>query len=71
MTNEVFTPYQMKMISLMAQVQSDEQMAEINDLLTNYFASKAISEADNLCQSGVIDQATIDEWKHEHMRTPY
>ena len=55
----------------MAQVQSDEQMAEINDLLTNYFASKAISEADNLWQSGVIDQATIDEWKHEHMRTPY
>ena len=71
MTNEVFTPYQMKMISLMAQVQSDEQMAEINDLLTNYFASKAISEADNLWQSRVIDQATIDEWKHEHMRTPY
>lgn len=46
MVNEVFTPYQMKVISLMAQIQSDEQMAEITDLLSNYFANKAIAEAE-------------------------
>ena len=71
MVNEVFTPYQMKVISLMAQVQSDEQMAEITDLLTNYFANKAIAEADKLWQAGTIDETTIEQWKHEHMRTPY
>ena len=71
MVNEEFTPYQMKVISLMAQVQSDEQMAEITDLLTNYFANKAIAEADKLWQAGTIDETTIEQWKHEHTRTPY
>ena len=32
------------------------------------FAQKAIREADKLWSEGVINENTIEEWKHEHMR---
>ena len=35
------------------------------------FAQKAIREADKLWSEGVINENTIEEWKHEHMRTGY
>ena len=33
-----FSPYQMKVIGLMEHVKSDEQMKEIGNLLSDYFA---------------------------------
>ena len=44
----IFLPYQMKVIGLMAHVKSDEQMKEIGNLLSDYFAQKAVQEADKL-----------------------
>ena len=35
------------------------------------FAQKAIDAADALWDKGLIDENTIELWKHEHMRTPY
>lgn len=69
--NSHFSPYQLKIIDLMSQVKDDQQMSEISDLLSNYFAQKAIEEVDKLWDEGVISEQTIEEWKHEHMRTPY
>lgn len=66
-----FSPYQLKVIDLMRLVKNDEQMREICDLLSKYFAKKAVEEADRLWDDGKIDQATIESWKHEHMRTSH
>ena len=49
-----FSPYQMKVIGLMEHVQSDEQMKETGNLLSNYFAKKATEEADRLWEDGII-----------------
>lgn len=38
---------------------------------SRYFAQKAIDAADALWDEGLIDEETIEQWKHEHMRTPY
>ena len=38
---------------------------------SRYFAQKAIDAADALWDEGLIDEKTIEQWKHEHMRTPY
>lgn len=38
---------------------------------SRYFAQKAIDAADALGDEGLIDEETIEQWKHEHMRTPY
>ena len=67
----VFSPYQMKVIGLMEHVKSDEQMKEIGNLLSDYFAKKAIEEADRLWDEKIIDCSTIENWKNEHMRTSY
>lgn len=33
------------------------------------FAQKAIKEADKLWSESIINESTIEEWKHEHIRT--
>ena len=38
---------------------------------SRYFAQKAIDAADELWDKGLIDENTIEQWKHEHMRTTY
>lgn len=38
---------------------------------SRYFAQKAIDAANALWDEGLIDENTIGQWKHEHMRTPY
>ena len=38
---------------------------------SRYFAQKAIDAANELRDKGLIDEETIEQWKHGHMRTPY
>ena len=40
-------------------------------MLSSYFAQKAEKEIDKLWDSGQVNNTVIEEWKHEHMRTPY
>lgn len=70
MQTAALTPYQKLVVGLMANV-DEAQQKEISSLLANYFAQKAFDAADALWDSGMIGESTIEEWKHEHMRTPY
>lgn len=63
--------YQERVVNLMSHVDTDEQMEEINMLLSQYFAKKAFDAADKLWDEGFIGEQMIEEWKEEHMRTPY
>lgn len=63
-------PYQKHVVDLMASV-DESQQREISTLLANYFAQKAFDAADALWDEGKISESTIEEWKREHMRTPY
>lgn len=54
----------------MAKVDETQQM-EISHLLADYFAERAFDAADELWNRGMIGEQTIEEWKQEHMRTPY
>lgn len=71
MERTIFTPYQQQVLNLMSHVDSDEQMKEISNLLSTYFAQKAVAAADHLWDNGQIDAKVIEGWKNEHMRTPY
>lgn len=71
MERTVFSQYQQQILTLMSHVDSEEQMKEINDLLSDYFAKKAVEAADQLWNNGKIDDTTIEKWKGEHMRTAY
>lgn len=55
--------YQERVVSLMANVNEEQQM-ERSDLLAHYFAEKAFDEADKLWDDGIIGEQTIEEWKN-------
>lgn len=62
--------YQKHVVEMMANV-DEVQQREISNLLANYFAQKAFDAADELWHNGSISEQTIEDWKNEHMRTPY
>ena len=43
----------------------------LEDEVLKSIQKKAIDAADELWDKGLIDENTIEQWKHEHMRTPY
>lgn len=71
MQTATLNKYQARMVDLMSHVNNEEQMAEITDMLSRYFAEKAFAEADKQWDAGLVSEQTIEEWKKEHMRTPY
>ena len=66
-----FAPFQMQMLKLTERIKSQEEMDDIRQLVSKYFADKAQQEVDRLWELGVINDEVIESWKHEHMRTPY
>ena len=66
-----FTPFQIEMLELVAKVTSESEMRDIRRILGQYFAKRAEDAIDKLWDEGVINDGVIEEWKNEHMRTPY
>ena len=56
--------YQERVVSLMANVNEEQQM-EISDLLAHYFAEKSFEEADKVWDDGIIGEQTIEKWKND------
>ena len=71
MERTVFNAAQLQILDLMAYVESEDTLNEIKDMLSNYFAQKAEREIDKLWDNGQVNNTIIEEWNHEHMRTPY
>lgn len=71
MRRTIFTPSQLQILDLMSQVKSEETLDEIKEMLSQYFARKAEEAIDKLWEEGKINEEVIEEWKNEHMRTPY
>ena len=66
-----FTPFQIEMLELVARVSSEVEMQDIRRMLGQYFAKRAEDALDRLWDEGVLDESVMEEWKNEHMRTPY
>ena len=66
-----FTPFQIEMLELVANVTSESEMTDIRRMLGQYFAKRAEDAIDKLWDDGVINDGVIEEWKNEHTRTPY
>ena len=66
-----FTPFQIEMLELISRVTSEEEMRDIRRMLGQYFAKQAEDAIDRLWEEGVLNDGVMEEWKKEHMRTPY
>ena len=66
-----FTPFQIEMLELVSRISSEVEMQDIRRLLGQYFAKRAEDAIDRLWDEGVLNDNVMEEWKSEHMRTPY
>ena len=66
-----FTPFQIEMLELASRVSSEAEMQDIRRMLGQYFAKRAEDASDRLWDEGVLNDNVMEEWKSEHMRTPY
>ena len=66
-----FTPFQIEMLEMVSRISSEVEMQDIRRLLGQYFAKRAEDALDRLWDEGVLDESVMEEWKNEHMRTPY
>lgn len=71
MERTVFKPAQLEILNLMSYVDNEETLNEIKDMLSRYFQKKAEADIDKLWEEGKINDLVIENWKHEHLRTPY
>lgn len=67
----VFNSAQMKLLQMMSYIKTDEELEELQSVLSDYFARKVDGEMDGLWHKGIISEQTIEQWGKEHMRTPY
>lgn len=66
-----FSPFQIEMLEMISRVSSEVEMQDIRRILGQYFAKRAEDALDHLWDEGVLNENVMDEWKKEHMRTPY
>lgn len=66
-----FTPFQIEMLEMMSRVSSEGEMQDIRRMLGQYFAKRAEDAIDRLWDKGILNESVMEEWKSEHMRTPY
>ena len=65
------TNLQLELLDTFSRQPSVEDLINIKVLLANYFAQKAMDEADQLWDERAYTQDTMTEWLNEHKRTPY
>lgn len=71
MERTVFNSAQLQILEMMSHVKTDSSLNEIKEVLSQYFAKKAEEAIDKLWDEGKINDQVIEQWKDEHLRTPY
>jgi len=65
------TNLQLELLKLFSFQVNENQLTEIRDILTKYFADQATAEMDKLWTEKQWTNETMDNWVNEHLRTPY
>lgn len=67
----VFNDAQLELLNMMATVKSPETLSELKQAISNFFAQKVEDEVNRLWQTGELNDAKVESFKHLHERTPY
>lgn len=71
MERTVFNNAQLHLLHMMSYIKTDDELNDLQNVISDYFAKKVDAELDGLCEAGVINEATIESWGKEHLRTAY
>ena len=67
-TAEKLTNVQIELLKIFKYDLPDTQLAEIKNLLANYFAESATAEMDKLLDENNWNNETMKDWTNEHLR---
>lgn len=56
---------QLELLKLFSRVKSEEELDEIRTIIGQYYANKAIAEANRLWDERGYTQQTMDDWMNE------
>ena len=62
---------QLGILRLLGRMKTLEQVEELRNVISNYYAQKATDEMDKLWDSGEWGEAQNNAVLNEHLRTPY
>ncbi|MBR2292024.1 MAG: hypothetical protein IJ868_06920 [Prevotella sp.] len=62
---------QLSILRLLGRLKTLEQMNELRQIISNYYAQKATEEMDKLWDNGEWDNEKNEAVLKEHLRTPY
>ena len=68
MERTVLNPAQMRILHMMSYIKTPQELNNLEEVLTQYFAKKVDEGIDELCDNGSITLDTIEEWGNEHLR---
>ena len=62
MEQTVFNPAQMKILQMMSYIKTPQELDNLENVLSQYFAKKVDEGIDELCDNGSITLDTIESW---------
>ena len=71
MAATVLNQAQLDLLSMMQWVKSPETLADLKQVISDYFARKAKEEIDAMWARGELTQEKFEAFKTLHERTPY
>jgi len=67
----IFNQAQMHILQMLSYIKTPEELEDLQNVISDYYAKKVDDEMDELCEQGVINAQTIETWGKEHLRTAY
>ncbi len=71
MATTQLNPTQINVLSLMAYIDTEQEMQELQDILLQFYRKKTDSLLLQFQQENHITQQILDKWSNQHERTPY
>ncbi|MBR0046325.1 MAG: hypothetical protein IJP75_05500 [Bacteroidaceae bacterium] len=67
----VFNPIQLHLLQMFARMNSEQELKEVQQVLSDYYQKKVESRANELWDKLGLDQQKLDEMANIHERLPY
>ncbi len=67
----VFNPIQLYLLKLFSNMESEQELEEVRQLLSDYYFNKVEKRAAEISKKKGWTQETLDSMANEHFRIPY
>lgn len=65
------SPAQYEVLNMLSCITEEEDIRDLKQVIVEFLNTRLQKEIDKLWDEGKISEEILEEWRHEHMRTPY